>query len=247
MLGVPDLTVSENRAPMYARFSRRLRAVLLDALVIASIFYIGALVVHSLAVSDGMRPIFWGVVVLCILLYEPLLVAMTGGTLGHRFTNLRVVDNQTNGNVRFPKALARAIIKDLLGWFSFVTMTVARRHQALHDIFTKSTVQVRDVSKAQAHHFAAERPVDNLPGLPSRFRRIMVITIYVALAYLVLSIASIPFFSTACLNNSRCVGSDAAVSFIVGGVWLALGVLFVTLGWKGRLFGCRKDTKVVAL
>lgn len=232
---------------MYARFSRRLRAVLLDVIVLVTFFYFGALIAHSVADTDGTRRLVWGGVILCIILYEPLLVAMTGGTLGHRLTNLRVVDNKTNGNVGFPKAFVRAIIKDLLGWFSFVTMTVARRHQALHDIFTKTTVQVRDPSKARTSHFLAERPDDDSPGLPSRLRRILVIVAYVVLAYLLVSIASIPLLSTACVDYDRCSGSDAVASFVLGGVWLALSVLFTTLGWKARLFGCRKSNSIAAL
>jgi uncharacterized RDD family membrane protein YckC len=80
-----------------------------------------------------------------------------GGTIGHRTMNLRVVDNRTAGNVSLPKALARFIVKGLLGILSFFTMNFSRRHHAVHDILTGSSVQIRNPSKAQPHHYTLGR------------------------------------------------------------------------------------------
>ena len=96
-----------------------------------------------------------------ILAYDPVLVAFFGATIGHRLTNLRVVADGDGGNLGLLKAIARALIKDVLGWFSFTAMAFTPRHQGLHDVFTHSAVQVRDLSKAQAHHFAPERIIED--------------------------------------------------------------------------------------
>ncbi len=76
-----------------------------------------------------------------------------GGTLGHRFMNLQVVDNRTGGRVSLLKALARYVVKGLLGVFSFFTMSFSRRHQALHDLVTNSSVRIRNPSRAQPHQY----------------------------------------------------------------------------------------------
>jgi hypothetical protein len=43
-------------------------------------------------------------------------------------------------------------------------MSCARRHQALHDMMTRSTVQVRDPSKAAPHHYVLDREPPPPPG-----------------------------------------------------------------------------------
>ena len=94
--------------------------------------------------------------VTAVLLYEPVLVSFTGGTVGHHLTNLRVVDDR-GGNVSFLKACARMVVKDLLGWCSFVILMATSRNQAIHDLVTRSTVQIRDLAKAlprPIHHGA---------------------------------------------------------------------------------------------
>ncbi|HYS61666.1 MAG TPA: RDD family protein [Gemmatimonadales bacterium] len=142
---------------LYANFPRRLDALSLDSVV---------LVAFSLLVFAVLAPLFEDVnavrigLVICwwvvLLLYEPVL-AWRGGTIGHRIMNLRVVDNRTQRNVSLVKALARFGLKGFLGILSFFTMNFSRRHQAAHDILTNSSVQIRDATKAQPHHYTVGR------------------------------------------------------------------------------------------
>jgi uncharacterized RDD family membrane protein YckC len=234
-----ELEASPQAAPVYARFSRRLRAVLLDALLFVAAFYVGALLIASASPSDSVRRALWFTLVFAILLYEPVLVAVWGGTIGHRLTNLRVVDDRDDRNISFIKAVVRALIKAVLGWLSFLTMTVARRHQALHDVLTRSTVQIRDKSKARPFHYASERKIEPVAGLPSRARRVTVVIAYIVLAYFGLSVASLPFLSDACVFTRHCSALEVTMSYVVGGIWFALTAFFIIFGWKGRLWGCR--------
>lgn len=227
-------------APEYARFSRRLRAVCLDAILVVLAFYVGAVAIDTISSSDSITRGLWLGVVLIILLYEPTLVAMIGGTIGHRLTNLRVVDDRSKGNLTFLKAVARAAIKGAVGWFSFLSMSLTRRNQALHDVLTHSTVQIRDTSKARASHYVIERPVEVAPGvLPSRSRRVVVILVYIILGYVCFSVVSVPFISDACMLLRRCSGFERAMAYAFTGAWFALVALAVIFGWKGRLWGCR--------
>ena len=155
--------------PRYARFTRRLRGIMIDW-VVAMILLFGALLVASSIRSDHFARTLGILVVLVLVLYEPILVSLTGGTLGHYFTNLRVVDERDQGNVSFLKALARFVLKGLLGWYSFIVMTATRRNQAIHDLLTRSTVQIRDPAKARPRDYITERTDFQGPDMPSRRR-----------------------------------------------------------------------------
>jgi hypothetical protein len=78
----------------YARFTRRLRGIMIDW-VAGMILLFGALLVASSIGSDHFARTLGILVVLVLVLYEPILVSLTGGTLGHYFTNLRVVDERS--------------------------------------------------------------------------------------------------------------------------------------------------------
>src|SRR5262252_8088689 len=151
----------------YARFARRLRAWFIDWLLLLLTVICAMLIAVTLESNDFSR-VLGILVVLIILLYEPILVSMTGSTIGHFLTNLRVVDNLSHRNLSFPKAFARLFIKDVFGPYSFFTMAMTRRHQALHDVLTKSTVQIRDPARASPHHYHSERLELASRSMPSR-------------------------------------------------------------------------------
>ena len=76
---------------------------------------------------------------------------------------LRVVDDTTGGRIGFWKAVLRFWIKGILGILSFLTIAFTRGHQAIHDLYTFSTVQIRDAAKAQPHHYVTEKFRDSQP------------------------------------------------------------------------------------
>src|SRR5260370_42592600 len=116
--------------------------------VITLIIIFGAVLVATTVGNNNVSRALGILVVIALLLYEPVLVSFTGGTLGHYFSNLRVVDERSGGNVSFLKACARVVIKGVLGWYSFIVMTSTRRNQAVHDLLTESTGQIRGPEKA---------------------------------------------------------------------------------------------------
>jgi len=231
--------VAQPRA--YARLARRLKAIVLDTILYALLFYAGAMVIHALADSDDVRQGLWLALIAALLLYEPVLVAALGGTVGHILTNLRVVDDRTGGNPGFVKAVVRGIVKLLLGWFSFASMTLTRRNQALHDVLTRTTVQIRDPAKAAAHHSVAERdPAPATIGLPPRWRRVVVIAVYVFAGYVVLSMLSVALVSDDCALRDRCSTGEGWMSFALSIVWIVSAIMCAIHGWQGRLWGCRR-------
>lgn len=123
-------------------------------------------------------------------------------------------------------------------------MLTTRRSQAMHDLLTRSTVQVRDLASAGPKLYVHEQSDLANPALPSRTRRILVIAAYV-IASSALSLALLAFLlqhgfvSDRCLGAVRCSVRDSLVSYAVRLGWFATCVFWLWLGWRGRLFGCR--------
>jgi uncharacterized RDD family membrane protein YckC len=144
--------------PLYANFPRRLDVLSLDTVVLVAFSILVFVVLMPLL--EHLDPARIGLVIAwwsAMFLYEPVLVWRLGGTLGHRAMNLQVVDNRTQGNISLPKSIARFAVKGLLGILSFFTMSFSRRHQAIHDILTNSSVRIRNPDKAEPHHYTLGR------------------------------------------------------------------------------------------
>ncbi|MBR1089833.1 RDD family protein [Bradyrhizobium manausense] len=229
--------------PRYARFSRRLRAMFLDWTLAMALMF-GALILASNVESDLLARVLGAAVVLILLLYEPVLVWRGGGTLGHAWTNLRVVADD-GGNLSFARSLGRFVLKSLLGWYSFLSMAATRRNQAVHDLLTRSTVQIRDPAKAIASQFITERREFDGAGRPSGLRRAAVTLAYLAVC-LVLYILALDLLlktgilSSACFYQSMCNGGDRIVDFVAAIMLLLVLASVITLGWRGQLLGARK-------
>lgn len=212
--------------------------------VVFLLVMVGALFIAVAVESDRFSRQLGFAVAGLLLLYEPVLVWLTGSSVGHYLTNLRVVDHRTGGNVSFLKALARFVIKTLLGWYSLITMATTRRHQAVHDLLTGSTVQIRDTAKARSSHHAPERIELSNPGMPSRARRTMIILTYLLLLF---AAALVAFYgllvssllSPICSVQNRCSSGENLLSNLVILIWLACCGLVIVQGWRGRLPGCR--------
>jgi hypothetical protein len=231
-------------APLYARFSRRLRGIVVDW-IIAMIVIFGAVFVASATANDDFSRALGLAVIVALLLYEPLLVSFTGGTIGHYSTNLRVVDDRSGGNVSFLKACARVVIKAVLGWYSFVILAATRRNQAVHDLLTRSTVQIRDPARARPGQYITERAELAAPGMPSGTRRAVVIGVHLlllAVVFVIVSgvIAAAGWMSRGCLEADSCSGAERALSLVTAVGLLAMTAVVIALGWKGKLFGARR-------
>jgi uncharacterized RDD family membrane protein YckC len=239
-----DRTETVAVEPAYGRFSRRLKAFVIDWMIMI-LLLVAALFVAVSIHSDQVGRILGFTFIAVWLLYEPILVSLTGSTIGHYRTNLRVVDNRTHGNVSFMKAIARVIIKGALGLYSFVTMATTSRHQAVHDLLTQSTVQIRDRSKAKSQDYLTARTELLSPAMPSLVRRLSVVTAYIVAVYVVGAVVVLAMLPTG-LVSARCIAREQWCS--TGEHYLKLGiglcvfgmaVFCVIQGWRGRLFGCR--------
>jgi uncharacterized RDD family membrane protein YckC len=225
----------------YARLSSRAKAILIDAAITG--FVLVLLVIVGSATEDvpGSGRIFLLLMLGWLFLYEPLQVWLFGSTIGHRRVNLRVVSDKTGGPPSLAISFARFLIKGILGFPSFVSMAFTRRYQAIHDLVTGTTVQLRDISLAEAGEYLVERVQDSVSiSIPaSRSRRMFVTLLYIVGAYLLSGILSMTLVSDPCLSRGACSTIDSANSRFISYVFF-LGALVIAIqGFRGRLWGAR--------
>jgi uncharacterized RDD family membrane protein YckC len=99
-------------------------------------------------------------VMVCIallLLYEPMCIALFGGTIGHLSLDLRIVRARDFGQVSFGRALVRSAVKLVLGLWVFVVVYFTRRSQGLHDLIAGTVVVPRAPLAVAPRGFAFEK------------------------------------------------------------------------------------------
>jgi hypothetical protein len=114
------------------------------------------------------------------------------------------------------------------------------RHQAVHDVLTRSTVQMRDLAKAQPYHFRGRR--DPQRGMPSQIRRAAVIAVYLLACFMLYAIvlatlAAVGLLSRRCIQT--CSAGEFAILIPLWVIWGGISVWAALLGWQGRLWGVR--------
>ena len=190
--------------------------------IITLIVMFGAVLLAASVGNDNFSRGLGILAVVVLVLYEPILVSRMGGTLGHYFTNLRVVDDRSGGNIGFARACARVVIKGVLGLYSFVILAATRRNQAVHDLLTRSTVQIRDPAKALARsiHRRAHRTCGCRPAVAvAADRRDLRLSAADGRSSISSSSAILSrpaAISDGCLEGNFCSGGERILSLVIG-------------------------------
>lgn len=224
----------------YATFTRRIRAVLVDAAVVFAGLVVLVIADSALDAMPGAGRVELIVLIALLVLYEPILVWRRGATIGHAAARLRVVAEATGRHPTFAQAFARYLLKCVLGLPSFVTMALTRRHQAVHDVLTRTTVRVPELVGMEATDFHLERAADPPGQLPSVGRRLLVVTLYLVAAYALLVVAFDALLSTECLLSRQCTAAERLVAQLMSAVWIAASLAIIVMGWRGHLLGGRR-------
>ena len=123
-----------------AGFFQRLAALMLDTIIQFCLIYFLIPPLLSAFLPDAIRGYAIAVSIFTtVFLYEPMLVSTFGQTVGHKYRCIKVVDAVTSEKISFMRALARFLLKALLGGYSFITMLGSQR-QAVHDHATETKV-----------------------------------------------------------------------------------------------------------
>jgi uncharacterized RDD family membrane protein YckC len=231
---------SPAREVFYPRLVRRVRAHLIDEMVVL------AVVAAWLALLPWMQE--WSpaqrILVLfgLLLLAEPCLVSWTGGTIGHHVMRLRVRDAHTERNLGLIRATLRALLRLMLGWLSLLFILLTRRRQALHDVLLNSVVVIGRPKGLPAYDLIAALPfhLERAAGMPSRWRRMLIVLVYLLAATVAVSVTAGQLISSQCSSNDVCTRAEEVAQAVLGWAWLAAVVVIVVLGVRGRLWGARR-------
>ena len=224
---------------LYARFSRRFQALVVDSVLYATSlisFVVVTELVRGARTSTALAGIAW---LAFALFYEPLLVSRRGGTVGHAVANIRVVDARAGGNPGFVRALGRFWLKGVVGLLAFIFMGTTRRHQGLHDLAFGTTVEIRDASRATAYDYVEERAPDPTRVPAAMWRRVVVILVYSSACLVGYGLVLYLTESPECFDDTLCSAAERVWEFIVGLAWLGTQAACIVLGWNGRLVGAR--------
>lgn len=222
----------------YASLGLRFRAFRIDFFLCLIVFVVGSVAAGIVFEHHpDARAAAFGLILAFLLAYEPVMVALWGGTYGHQKSNIRVSCAGTDANLPFWRAVVRSIVKQILGTFSFFFMFITHKAQGLHDLIAGATVIIRDPSTARPEDYFSPAPQPT--GQPaSPLRRIGVIILYnLLLALFVLVVVALTV-SPACPGQDCRVADNLMLTVLSTG-WLTLSIASIILGWSGRLPGCR--------
>ncbi len=222
----------------YPRFLRRLQAVLIDNIILTVLFMSTLLVAAYFGITGRYAIIITGFL---IFLWEPLLVSMTGGTIGHHLIGLRVVNSETGNNINLFASIIRFVTKMLLGGLSVVFVFITQYHQAIHDGLVQSVVILKQPETKPNYEVMHERLVElaayKYPSV--LYRSIMIVLYNSVLIYLMGTIIGL-LLPTQCLVHGRCTIWQELMLTIWQLLWLVGVVAIIVLCWKGRLLACRR-------
>lgn len=169
---------------------------------------------------------------------EPILVARSGSTLGHRLFGLRVVEIETGRPPRLGLSFARYILKGAcLGPWLSPMIAITRRHQGIHDLMCGTVVEVVDPSSRRGRLAAYDPAFDAIwPTLSARVVSTIGFSLVLSLAIVTAGL----LMRVSCGDDFEC-GTFGNVFFdVVLRLWFVLQYAVLWLGPAGRLPGVRR-------
>ncbi len=123
----------------YPGVSDRVKAVVTDSfIIIFFLFVVSYIFSYFENVPTIIRIIAF---VFVVILYDPFMTSVFGGTIGHMMFGIRVKrENNQTKNILFPFAIIRFIAKAILGWVSLLSVHGNEKRKAIHDYIVGSVV-----------------------------------------------------------------------------------------------------------
>lgn len=229
----------------YPRLIKRVRAVLIDSVLVPVAVFSTLILGETLGVSHPLGKVM--LILAPIFILEPGLVAFTGGTVGHHLMKIRITRTDGKRNINIVAATVRFVVKLLLGWLSFIFVLTTAKHQAAHDIVARSVVIHKNTEGLPAFEVLPERMLDSVAYVyPPAWLRVIVIIAYAILATVTLFVATALVSTTGCMESHQCTTLDTLFEIALSVSWIvSLGWLTIR-GWNGMLYGCRKRQRETA-
>lgn len=160
---------------LYATLARRIKASIIDGIVLGALFILSPLVINSLTGKvSGLNAI---AMYIPLFLTEPFLISYLGFTFGQYIFGIQVVRLDTGGKCPIVASFARYYTKIFLGSLSMIYMLFSKKHQAMHDHVAKTLVVLSHDKIERKPEFAKYgEPEQNLEkdsiySYPSALRR----------------------------------------------------------------------------
>ncbi len=219
----------------YPKLFLRIKGMLMDSLVFGVLLF--SMVLASIQVgieNTALKTVF---IVLPLLIFEPAFICLTGGSLGHHYAGIRVVDGTTENNLNFFRCVIRFVVKIPLGIISLVSMVLTKRHQAIHDYLSNSVVTFKSGRSVPEHHKLVERKTEFIGQKPSIARRLVVILAFSAMWILGLGLLANFIASAPCLENSACNEAEEARLAWLSLIMIVSIMLTIVVGLFSKLPG----------
>ncbi len=220
----------------YPALYLRIKAMCIDSVVLVLLFFLLVFLVSTFNIANtAVRAVvMFGPVVLL----EPVMIWLTGGSIGHHLSRIKVIDKVSGGNLFILKAITRVLVKYLLGFYSVVTMFLTQRRQSLHDVVSGSVVVFKNEGEAPERHKL--QALEERKNIPSLLRRILVTALYLVLMLILFSAIFIFTRSTACLDSAgACSSTEKITEMIASIIWLLASLVVLVAGLRGYLPGAR--------
>src|SRR6266545_5365440 len=175
---------------LYATLPRRIKASIIDGVVLLALFILSPLIIGTLTGNDtGLSAI---AMFTPPLLMEPILISFVGFTLGQYLFGIQVVRLDTGGKCPLAASFARYFTKTILGSLSIAYMLFSKKHQAIHDYLAKTLVVLShkkiERSPEFAKHGEIEQDLENdvtytYPSVPKRFGFFCIWTVVISIVF----------------------------------------------------------------
>lgn len=233
---------------LYATLPRRIKASIVDGIVLLTLIILSPLIVGSITGKDS------GLNALAMfappLLLEPILISYLGFTLGQYVFGIKVVRLDTGGKCPLIASFARYYTKALLGSLSMAYMLFSKKHQAIHDYVAKTLVVLsdkridRNPDFAEYGEFEQDLEGDYIyPSALKRFGFFLLWLVPVSIVYgIVVEVAALLMLPGYTIETEELPkGIDIATDLIGSIVFIA----FAVLASKGYLPGAKRKLKLI--
>ncbi|MFM2229627.1 MAG: hypothetical protein RL607_885 [Bacteroidota bacterium] len=117
---------------MYPQLQERTKAAMIDGVILISLLIVTSDLLQLLPnPSSELKACLF---IVYFILYEPILVSMRGGTIGHALAGIAIRKyHYTTEKINFFSALWRFFVKTSLGWISVIRYFSNKEGRMLHD------------------------------------------------------------------------------------------------------------------
>ncbi len=235
---------------LYATLPRRIKAAIIDGVVLLSLMILSPLSISMLVGRDAANGVL---MYIPPVLLEPFLISFLGFTLGQYIFGIQVISVHDGGKCRLPASFLRYFSKTILGSLSMVFMLFSKKHQAIHDHLAKTLVVLSRKKIEQNPEFANNGETeqnfeaDISYNYPSVLRRFIFFCIWAVIALIIVSIVAecsalllVPGYTI----NTEKMPKHFEVAFNL--IYSVLFIGFAIIASKGSLPGARKKAKTAS-